>query len=96
MIDPLFYLHHAYLDKLYWAWQQRDPEENLAAIGGPNTMAGVKNVQPQPDGAFTTGNGDDGAWTTAEHVLWMGEIMANVTISDVMDITDDVVCAEYF
>ncbi|CAN8103806.1 unnamed protein product [Discula destructiva] len=92
--DPIFYLHHAYLDKLFWEWQQA-AERGLEAVGGPNRQVGVQNSQPMPDSAFTTNNGDNGTSTTAGHVLWMAGIMENVTISDVMDLTGDVICAEY-
>ena len=36
-IDPLFMLHHTNLDRLYWEWQQRDPEHRLTAYGGKKT-----------------------------------------------------------
>lgn len=36
--DPVFYLHHAYLDRLYWQWQQLKPSTNLYAIGGNTTI----------------------------------------------------------
>ena len=32
--DPLFYLHHAQLDRLWWQWQLRNGEENLWKYGG--------------------------------------------------------------
>ncbi|KAH9904731.1 Di-copper centre-containing protein [Xylariomycetidae sp. FL2044] len=35
--DPVFYLHHGYLDKLWWDWQSGDLETRLDAIAGNNT-----------------------------------------------------------
>ncbi|EME43326.1 hypothetical protein DOTSEDRAFT_72666 [Dothistroma septosporum NZE10] len=32
--DPLFFLHHTQLDRLWWLWQQRSPERILWAYGG--------------------------------------------------------------
>ncbi|CZR51114.1 uncharacterized protein PAC_00989 [Phialocephala subalpina] len=32
--DPLFYLHHAYIDRLWWKWQSADIETRLYEIGG--------------------------------------------------------------
>jgi tyrosinase len=32
--DPLFFLHHAQLDRLWWLWQLRQPEGGLEAYGG--------------------------------------------------------------
>lgn len=68
----------------------------MTAVGGPNVQPGRrKDSQPLPDSAFTTDNGDNGTETTAGHILWMAGIMENVTIADVMDITGNVICAEY-
>ena len=35
--DPLFYLHHAYIDKLWWEWQSRNLSTRLTDISGPIT-----------------------------------------------------------
>ena len=34
--DPTFYLHQAWIDKLWWDWQAADLENRLYDIGGPN------------------------------------------------------------
>lgn len=34
--DPLFFLHHTQLDRLWWLWQQRDQGKRLDAYGGHN------------------------------------------------------------
>jgi tyrosinase len=34
--DPLFYLHHTWLDKLWQDWQSRNVSARLSAIGGTN------------------------------------------------------------
>jgi hypothetical protein len=36
LADPIFYLHHAQLDRLWYIWQQRDPEARLTAYNGHN------------------------------------------------------------
>ncbi|KAF2853058.1 monooxygenase [Plenodomus tracheiphilus IPT5] len=33
--DPLFYLHHGNLDRVFWEWQQMDRETRLNDVGGP-------------------------------------------------------------
>jgi len=33
--EPLFYLHHANLDRIYWRWQQQDLDTRLREVGGP-------------------------------------------------------------
>ena len=34
--DPIFYVHHSWVDKLWCDWQKSDPETRLYAISGPN------------------------------------------------------------
>lgn len=44
---------------------------------------------------ITDYDGDDGNITTLNHNLWMVNLIDNLTISEVMDLHGDVVCAEY-
>lgn len=32
--DPLFFLHHTQLDRLWWLWQQREPQKRLREYSG--------------------------------------------------------------
>ena len=36
--DPIFYLHHTYLDKLWWTWQSRNLSARLTDISGSNVQ----------------------------------------------------------
>jgi tyrosinase len=36
--DPLFYLHHGNLDRIWWRWQMADPTNRLYALSGPTTQ----------------------------------------------------------
>ena len=38
--DPLFFLHHTWLDRLWAKWQEEDPETRHAEIGGNNRANG--------------------------------------------------------
>lgn len=33
--DPLFYVFHANIDRIWWKWQQQNPPANLFAVGNP-------------------------------------------------------------
>ncbi|KAK8241318.1 hypothetical protein IWZ00DRAFT_492292 [Phyllosticta capitalensis] len=35
--DPLFFLHHANMDRLWWTWQGVDPSTRLYQVQGPDT-----------------------------------------------------------
>ncbi|KAI1338963.1 Di-copper centre-containing protein [Xylariaceae sp. FL0016] len=143
--DPVFYLHHGYLDKLWWDWQSQNLSSRLTEIGGNNTASGFSfgpgfgfnftgpspfnftggpppgfgapggsnftsppGFPPVANGtlpfpglnrtlnkAFTDYFHDGGYTTTLNHTLWSANIMANVTIGDVMDGSSGFVCAEY-
>ncbi|KAL4880306.1 hypothetical protein BJY04DRAFT_219301 [Aspergillus karnatakaensis] len=96
--DPIFYLHHAYLDRLWWQWQQADQARRLYDIGGPN-------VPPQaildtvglsaPSRMLVDYAGDAGNTTTLNHNLWVHGLVPNVTIAEVMDLGGEVICARY-
>ncbi|KAI9931686.1 hypothetical protein ASPWEDRAFT_169471 [Aspergillus wentii DTO 134E9] len=96
--DPLFFLHHAYLDKLWWEWQMADYPCRLYDMGGNNTapdsildQAGLS----QPGADILDYNGDPGSVTTLHHNLWMNSIVANTTVGQIMQLNGSVVCAEY-
>lgn len=40
-VDPVFFLHHAMVDKLYWLWQALHPEQ-------ANTIAGTITIGNRP------------------------------------------------
>ncbi|KAG2006355.1 tyrosinase central domain-containing protein [Coprinopsis cinerea AmutBmut pab1-1] len=42
--DPLFYLHHANLDRVWWKWQNADPTTRLYEISGPTTPGGRDEI----------------------------------------------------
>ncbi|KAI1126177.1 Di-copper centre-containing protein [Nemania abortiva] len=47
--DPVFYLHHGYLDRVWWEWQSRDLSTRLVEIAGNNTPS---NFGFPPGGGF--------------------------------------------
>ncbi|KAH6679838.1 hypothetical protein F5X68DRAFT_172828 [Plectosphaerella plurivora] len=50
--DPVFYLHHSMIDRVWWMWQMLKPSERAAsekAIAGTRTFL---NQPPSPDGTL--------------------------------------------
>ncbi|KAK2736871.1 hypothetical protein FQN55_001366 [Onygenales sp. PD_40] len=95
--DPLFYLHHTWLDKIWADWQAMDKEARTTSISGPNIMADdaefpvLPDHIPKPTGA----DGDPGTETTLTHVLHVSGMIPNQTIADVLDIQGGYLCYEY-
>ncbi|SCN91481.1 related to monophenol monooxygenase [Fusarium fujikuroi] len=42
--DPLFYIHHAFIDRLWWKWQSEDPDSRLYQLGGSSTQGGTEEL----------------------------------------------------
>jgi tyrosinase len=41
--DPVFYLHHAMIDRVWWIWQMQDLPSRLTQVAGP--VAGSRSRQ---------------------------------------------------
>jgi tyrosinase len=98
--DPLFFMHHTNLDRIWWKWQSEDLKARLTDIAGLNVapIPFLAQAQPPslPAAAFFPYFGDNGGnETTLNHNLWMAGTMPNVTIADVMDIRGETICTEY-
>lgn len=96
--DPLFFLHHTNLDRLWWEWQQVNLTARLTDMTGRNVPLAnflLTNEVPYPSAAVLDYDGDSGNTTTLNHTLWMVGIIPNATIAEVMDLGGDLICAEY-
>ncbi|KAI0139221.1 hypothetical protein BJ166DRAFT_489670 [Pestalotiopsis sp. NC0098] len=94
--DPLFFLHHAYLDKLWWEWQKLDYPARLYDMGGVNIPRTSDPDSPDyPPASLTDYFGDNGTITTLNHNLWMTGLVPNVTIGDIMNLNGPTICSEY-
>ncbi|KAH7552005.1 hypothetical protein BM1_08867 [Bipolaris maydis] len=78
--DPLFYLHHAFIDRLWWNWLFEDLGNRLYQLGGPSSQGPCE------------GNCEE---TTLDYVLTTYGIRPNVTVKDVMDIQGGYLCYKY-
>lgn len=97
--DPLFFLHHTNLDRLWWEWQSANLSSRLTDMNGrtvPLPTFLSKNDVSYPSDAVLHYDGD---WpsneTSLHHNLWMLGVIPNQTIADVMDIRSSTICAEY-
>lgn len=79
--DPLFYIHHAFVDRSWWKWQSAKPCERLYQLGGPSKQQSFQ--------------GEEIPETTLDHVLTLYGIRPNATVRDVMDIKGGFLCYEY-
>ena len=97
--DPLFFLHHAWLDRAWWKWQLQDKKNRLYQMGGSNMERDflVKALGLSQPNIYTTDYFGDGGGneTTLNHVLYTHDLRANVTVGDVMDLNGPTICAEY-
>lgn len=96
--DPIFFLHHANLDRLWWRWQQANLTARLTDMSGPLIPPLAIMEQNRwlfPSAAYLDYSGDPANVTTMSHILWMAELIPNKTIADVMDLGSAVSCAEY-
>ncbi|KAH0609722.1 uncharacterized protein H6S33_012268 [Morchella sextelata] len=82
--DPLFYLHHTNMDRLWWEWQKKDLPARLYDISNP--------IYPFD---FPYGNATSRGNVTLEFEMPFREISKTVTIGDTMDIMGETLCYDY-
>ncbi len=83
LADPLFYLHHANLDRIWAKWQSAD-SSRLTDISGPVTQFG-----------YPFGNATNTQNVTLAFPLSLGDIAPNVTVGDVMSTQGNTLCYTY-
>jgi hypothetical protein len=55
-LDPVFFLHHTQVDRLWWIWQQRDPGRRLHEFSGPReTFMHMDNRESSLDDTLYAG-----------------------------------------
>lgn len=96
--DPIFFLHHTNLDRLWTQWQSRDVAR-LTTMGGPLVAPETPFGDAQPSflgvDAFVPYFGDNGNTTTLNHSMWMAGIVENITVADAMNVENEGMCIEY-
>ncbi|KAG4425556.1 hypothetical protein IFR04_001253 [Cadophora malorum] len=79
--DPIFFLHHTQVDRLWWLWQQQDPEKRNYEYSGIRTQDQFDGVTP-PEAEL-----DD--W------LPMRGLAADLQVKDLMVTESELLCYTY-
>ncbi|RDL39904.1 Di-copper centre-containing [Venustampulla echinocandica] len=77
--DPMFWLHHAQIDRTWWIWQNQDLKNRQNAISGTLTLG---NFPPTRNG-------------TLDDLIDLGVSAAPVTIRSLMSTTEGPLCYIY-
>jgi len=86
--DPIFYLHHGMMDKMWWDWQKMDLKKRTKEVGGTlhsqiRDNFGLPRKYPE------------GVNATLETEIGMGIMAKKVKVKDLLDIKKGALCYEY-
>jgi tyrosinase len=79
--DPVFFLHHTQIDRLWYLWQQEDPEARYTDYSGIKTQDQFDGTIPPP--------------SSIDDVLPMLGLADDLTVKDVMSTTVGPFCYSY-
>ncbi|KAH8994114.1 Di-copper centre-containing protein [Lactarius hatsudake] len=86
--DPLFWLHHAMIDKLWYDWQHRSQTNAESFFGGSvEALQSVESYNKYPTGAPP--------FLNLSSVMPADGLFPEVAIGDVMDTTSGILCYVY-
>jgi tyrosinase len=77
--DPIFFLHHVQLDKLWWEWQQEVPSKRFTEYFGK---------------AFNSSSQPDVPATLNDSLNFMG-MWRDIKVSEVMRADKNLLCYRY-
>ncbi|PYI04773.1 tyrosinase central domain protein [Aspergillus sclerotiicarbonarius CBS 121057] len=77
--DPVFFLHHGMVDRVWTLWQQGDPESRLLALNG----TGIVHDPPTAE------------LVTLDTMMEFGVLDCPVRVGDVMDVLEGEYCYKY-
>ncbi|KAK0241318.1 hypothetical protein EDD85DRAFT_818402 [Armillaria nabsnona] len=79
--DPTFFMHHGYIDYLWWKWQG----DNKTRINDLNNIG--YETQKEPSTGYVETSGDT--------VIYLFDILPDVTVADVLDTQNGLFCYTY-
>lgn len=79
--DPIFFLHHTQIDRLWYLWQQENPEIRMMDYAGNKTQ--YHKDGPNPEAAALT------------DVLSYIGLATDLVVRDVMNTTSSLLCYNY-
>ncbi|PBK86876.1 Di-copper centre-containing protein [Armillaria gallica] len=79
--DPMFFMHHGYMDYLWWKWQG----DNKTRINDLNNIG--YETQKEPSTGYVETSGDT--------VIYLFDILPDVTVADVLDTQNGLFCYTY-
>lgn len=82
-LDPVFFLHHTQVDRLWWIWQNRDPQTRLKEFHGP-----AENFKHHD-------HGDLVSTSSKTDLLPMAGLVGDTSVDDVMDTVGGYLCYVY-
>jgi len=86
--DPMFFLHHAMVDKIWYDWQNRNSSNKNAFAGGSISA----QVDPTQASTFPTGAAP---FLNLSSVIPGDGLWENIKVQDVMDTTGGDLCYTY-
>ncbi|KAH8994117.1 Di-copper centre-containing protein [Lactarius hatsudake] len=86
--DPLFWMHHAMVDKVWYDWQHRNPESAKSFFGGSvQALESLDSYNQYPNGAPP--------FLNLSSTMPADGLFSEVTIGDVMNTTSGILCYIY-
>lgn len=85
--DPIFFLHHNYVDRIWWQWQTANPDSRMYDMSGTTFNT-----------TYLTAEGIDAPATATaglDYILNIADILPDVTIEEVMNVQNGLLCYDY-
>ncbi|RDW69196.1 tyrosinase central protein-like protein [Coleophoma cylindrospora] len=86
--DPAFFLHHNYVDRIWWQWQQANASFRMYDMSGNSVNLSLPlNIENTPASGWPN--------TTLDYTLNVADILPSVSIQTVMNVQGGYLCYKY-